>query len=730
MCNGPTYRFSLEVDNVFTDVTPVYDDGLTLITAKAQGEEYYRTTLSGQLSFVRADYDLIASYTIEDTINFNMEKWDGSEWQTYFSGYFTKADCRFELDECGKGVCKVEVTPRDFYDKILGGMDKEFDLIELAPPTTPVQIVRQPIVQIYAYGASYLNNYLNGTWWEQEVVTPITSDSTLEDDYFFTRAGEVVFIPGSSSGIDPDVSGLYIRTSPGVLVFDREDDEYRLQYKTSSPLLVEIIHKATTAQVYVGISGEAMFAGAPGGGFSQDAFNGGAVLTSTIDPTSQVQPVATSFFVRLLTNQATVGGSPTEDIPASDIVPSNENYTKVIGIAADNFFVSDDNSTTATRWGKFDTGALHFGGNYFGRPAPSGATRIYPVSSSNWLYCSYWFEFDATINGLQESAADEITLLDAYKLSDALDAVLSALNPGVSHAESGTYSNFLYGESNAIRGALRYPIISPKSNVILGEYDKPAQKAPIRLSELLQLLWVVFRCKWHIDTSGNFIVEHIAYYDNGGTYSGTEVSTDLTTLLDPQTGKSWEWGRTAWGYEKETMPERIEYGWMDDTSLPFDGYPIQIRSNFVQKGNIDSQQAARFTADVDFILSQGADISKDGFVVMDAEEAGGVYSLPFVNITLPNGDEYKVQNGYVAYTWLHPNYHRYSLPASLITLNEEDSTALSVTRRKIQDVEYPAVTIDSYLALVTTGLGDGKVLEFREDVNGEFVRVKIAHETT
>ena len=82
MCNGPTYRFSLEVDNVFTDVTPVYDDGLTLITAKAEGEEYYRTKLSGQLSFVRADYDLIASYTIEDTVNFNMEKWDGSEWQT------------------------------------------------------------------------------------------------------------------------------------------------------------------------------------------------------------------------------------------------------------------------------------------------------------------------------------------------------------------------------------------------------------------------------------------------------------------------------------------------------------------------------------------------------------------------------------------------------------------------------------------------------------------------
>lgn len=730
MCNGPTYRFSLEVDSVFTDVTPIYDDSLTRLVAKADGEEYYRTQLSGALSFVRADYELIAGYSIEDTINFNMEKWDGAEWQTYFSGYFTKADCRFEVDECGNGICSVEVTPRDFYDKILGGMDKEFDLIELAPPTTPVKIVRQPILQIYLYGASYLNNYLNGTWWEQEVATPVTSDATLEDDYFFTRAGEVVFIPGSGSGLDPDVSGLYIRTSPGVLVFDREDDEYRLQYKTSSPLLVEIIHKATADQVYVGVSGEAMFSGAPGGGFSQDAFGLGATLTSVIDSSSQVAPVATSFFVRLLTNQPSVGGSPTEDIPANDIVAANENYTKVIGISDGNFYVSDDNNATGSRWGKFSDTALHFGGDYFDKPSPAGATRLYPVSSSDWLHASYWFEFDAALNALQESAADNITLRDAYKLPDVLAAVVSELNPAVSHSESATYSGFLYGASNAVRGALRYPMISPKSNVILGEYDKPAQKAPIRLSDILQMLWVDFRCKWHIDASGNFIVEHISYYENGGTYSGTEVGVDLTTLIDPQTGKNWEWGRNAWEYEKASMPERFEFAWMDDVSLPFDGYPIQVRSSFVQKGRIEQETAARFTSDVDFILSQGADISKDGFVLMDAELSAGVYSLPFVTITLPGGDEYKVQNGYAAYTWLHPNYHRYGLPASLITLNEEDTTALSVTRRKIQEVEYPGVDTTDYIALVTTSLGNGKILELREDVNGEFVRAKIAHTTT
>ena len=726
MCNGPTYRFSIEVDLVFTTVHPVYDDGLEKVIEKASGEEYYRETLNGSFSFVRDDYDYIDGLSIEKQVNFNMEKWDGNEWQTYFSGYFTKTDCRFEVDECGDGVCTVDVTPNDKYDKVLGGMDKEFDLIELAPATTQVNLVRQPIIQIYAYGAQYVNNYLNGVWWEQEVTAPVTSNATLEDDYFFTLAAEKIFIPGDSS-LDPDVSGEYVRTSPGVLVFDRTDDEYRIQYKTSSPLLGEIIRKSNGAQMYVGVSGEGIFAGAALGGFAQDAFNGGTVFTSIVDSNSTVQVVATSFFVRLLTNRDTIGVTPTEDLPTSDIVPANENYTKVIGISDGAFYVSGNNSATPDRWGRFDEDALHFPTNYFNKP--TGGTKVYPVSSSDWLNCSYWFEFDANLNTIQESGADDIQIRDAYKVADALSVILAELNPAVSHSEDSNYSSFLYSSDTAIRPAQRYPIITPKSNVILGDYDKAAQRAPVKLADVLQMLWTVYRCKWHIDTSGNFIVEHISYYENGGTYSGTEASSDLTTLIDPQTGKNWEYGANRWEYEKESMPERIEPGWMDETSEPFDGYPIVIRSIYVQKGNIESQKAARFTADVDFILSQGADISKDGFVLFDAESNKGVYYLPFVDLTSPAGDTYKLQNGYAAFLYLHPNYHRYGLPASLIRLNEEDTTALSVTRRKVQEIDYPLLSITDPIKLVTTGLGTGKILELRENVNGEYVTAKIAHDT-
>ena len=320
-------------------------------------------------------------------------------------------------------------------------------------------------------------------------------------------------------------------------------------------------------------------------------------------------------------------------------------------------------------------------------------------------------------------------MADAYKVADALDTILAQLNTAVSHSESATYSDFLYGASNAIRGALKYPIITPKTNITVGQYDQPAKKGPIRLSDLLQYLWTAYRCKWHIDTSGNFIVEHISYYENGGTYSGTSVGSDLTTLIDPQTGKNWEHGANRWEYDKETMPERIEPGWMDRTTREFEGYPIDIRSIYVQGGNIEQGKASRFTSDIDYMQLQPEDIAKEGFAVVEALLSKGVYTVPYVTVTLPDSSEFKLQNGYLAFIYLHPNYHRYGLPASLITLNQEDTTALSITRRKVQEIDYPLISVTNPIQLVTTGLGTGKVLELVENVSGEYVKAKIAHDT-
>ena len=168
---------------------------------------------------------------------------------------------------------------------------------------------------------------------------------------------------------------------------------------------------------------------------------------------------------------------------------------------------------------------------------------------------------------------------------------------------------------------------------------------------------------------------------------------------------------------------------MDRTTREFDGYPIDIRSIYVQAGNIEQQKASRFTSDIDYMQLQPEDIAKEGFAVVECLLSKGIYTVPYVTVTLPDSSEFKLQNGYLAFIYLHPNYHRYGLPASLIRLNEADTTALSITRRKIQDISYPLISITNPIQLVTTGLGIGKVLEIQENVAGEYVNAKIAHDT-
>jgi len=736
MCNGPTYRFSLTIDGTTSTVTPVYDDGLEKVIAKADGEEYYRETMNGSFSFVRDDYDLIAAASIEDEITFLIEK-RGSDgtYNTYFSGYFTKADGRFEVDECGDGVFEVSVTPSDYYDAILGGMEKEFDLIELEPEKTPFNFYRQPIFQVYALGDSVLSCYLGGTYFELDVASPVSSTTDLFATYFFGYIGTHVVVYGEN--LDPDISGEYINDvslntlSTAPTYIRKGDGAYRLQVNAS--LGWDVVDTSTSTVMYQGPAGGSLF------GDQLTALVGGHVAYAT----------GRFLFARFITNQIAVGATPTSTIPANDIVSNPAGYEKVLGVGLiatdvpagtswENVIIAHaGHSTAPTRYGKWDDDSKYFSGEYFTIPSGAGSGAIYPQAQSTWnSYLgggqppgSFWFQYDSVLRAFQESGAETLTISDAFKVADALSVILAELSSTVTHDEDAAYSDFLYGDSNAIRGVLRYPIITPKSNVTVGEYDQPAKKGPVNLGDILQYLWTAYRCKWHIDTEGRFIVEHISYYENGGTYSGTEVSADLTALIDPQTGKNWEHGANRWEYEKADMAERIEPGWMDRTTREFDGYPIVIRSRYVQKGNIDNQKAARFTSNIDYAQLQSEDISKDGFIVVEALLSKTIYTVPYLTITLPDSSEFKLQNGYLAFLYLHPNYHRYGLPASLITLNQEDTTALSITRRKVQEIDYLLISITEPIKLVTTGLGTGKVLELRENVNGEYVNAKIAHDT-
>ena len=150
-------------------------------------------------------------------------------------------------------------------------------------------------------------------------------------------------------------------------------------------------------------------------------------------------------------------------------------------------------------------------------------------------------------------------------------------------------------------------------------YDQPAQKAPVTLKRILDMLRDCFRCYWFVDEQNQFRIEHISWFMRGGSYSGQPVvGRDLTTEFQTRNGKKLAFGTSQYQFDKPEMAARYQFGWMDDVTQLFEGNPIDIVSKYVNPDNIEQIDVSQFTSDVDYILLNPGEISKDGFVLLGA----------------------------------------------------------------------------------------------------------------
>lgn len=144
---------------------------------------------------------------------------------------------------------------------------------------------------------------------------------------------------------------------------------------------------------------------------------------------------------------------------------------------------------------------------------------------------------------------------------------------------------------------------------------------------------------------------------NGGTYSGTPiVGTDLTAEKVTRNNKEWAFARNQFTFDKPEMAARYQFGWMDDVTQLFEGYPIDIISKYVNPDNIEQIDVSRFTSDIDYILLNPGEISKDGFVLLGAtlqsnyvtksntaEAVTGQNYLNTIQVSIPAGSTYRVR---------------------------------------------------------------------------------------
>lgn len=707
------YTFTLTFDNEIHVVNAnllkvgVYAKGAAFVTEKENEQQFYRTKLNGKLRFQRESFYLINNAPFET--EFILTVTEGTI--EVFKGVFFKTDCSFDLD---KVTLTVQPEPQDNYKALLEGMDREIDLLKLRPLATKINYKKQPLIQIYLTGSELIGNYLGGVYWETPV-TPTTSETELTDTFKFTKGYDKIIVTGSGEGLVEDVSGIYDGNTRV-----REDGIYTIIQDTVIASFYHIRRNSDGQNVF--------FGGAVGDnpndlfGFPQHA-NYNRTFSDVNDITVQVRAFRVTAYARVLTDVETGNTA----LPETDIV-SDLGYKYVLMLNTANFHLSVLAQTESERYGQFITDSTYNKGNFFPAYIHPTEGKTYPVLRSTWTEYAIWFYYDDTIRNLQETLGVDIKDVTTYKIENVLQVLLKEIDPTLSHQGNASFSNFLYGFVNPLSGVAEPRLtMTPNTNITIGGYDQPASKAIVTLREVLEMLKGVYSLYPFLEGT-NLRLEHEKYFENGGSYTAAIVGTDLTQIIEPKTEKKRGFGTSKWKFDKFQMPERIRHKWQNDVSEPFEGFDIVMRSKFVEKGNIKKVSIAKFTSDIDYMQALPFEIAKEGFAIIGIPSLG-VLNVPFFTITQDINNTWKAQNGQLSFIYLHDKFHRHRLPASQVTINEQDTTASSTKRNKLQEINFPSDSAVSPMQLVTTALGSGKIDKLDRNLSSKFVKATLRHDT-
>lgn len=723
---------TLDAPNVLQGQTvhPIYKDDLAKEYELETNQRFYRAKLSGKITFVRDDYDYINRQSFDNEFLYCIEKSDdgGRTWSQYFQGKFMKTDCTFtDYDR------KVVVQPDtiDDYNDVLAGLEKEYNLITLAPTIQRITINKRPLIQIYVPGDSVVSCFLGGTNWEQDA-NATTDQNALVRTYHFALCNILKEIRVTANGTPSDIAGLYtgrMATDPSTdtfsgNLFQANNDLYYIHMAQQRfgglPVgiaVVEIRRRSDDVTLFI-------YPKATTSPFDTLEFDLVPANGSSATGTMHADMKSYNIYARYLCDVEKINDLNTYPLPADDIVDNNRNYSHAIGYNVNVAFISNKFSDTPTEWGLADNG------KYFAPPYSIYRQTFYPIARSTWRYASLWFGFYLMDWRLEEKARKEYTLRDAFSVASCISVLLNQIAPGITHEATPKYSKFLYGGNNPISGLNFRLLVSQKTNIINGEYQQPAQKAPTTLQQFTNMLRDCFQCYWFIE-SGRFKIEHVQYFRNGGSYSDEVVlSHDLTKELNSRNGKPWAFNTSEYSFDKVDLPERYQFKWMDDVTAAFEGLPIQVISKYVTPGKIEDVNVSNFTSDIDMMLLNPGNMSSDGFALFAAvpPTSGSQWTLPFTRQTV-NGVEYILQNGYLAFINLQSTYWLYDLPARRVSINGSETGAYGIERKKKQTLIFPADDDPNPMQLIKTYIGNGQVDKLSVNLCGRNIKATLKYDT-
>lgn len=724
----PKYKFYISKNNGDkVEVRPHYKE-LNKKYAKESGQEFFRISLDGKINLFGSDYEIINQSSIEDQLIFIVDKYNNTskKWVEYYRGEFSKTDCKFDHD---KKKCELKTTAVDGYTEVMNKYENTYDLIKLAPEISKINLHKRSLMQVYISGANSISNFFGGIYWEDDVNEAIDDHDTLVNKYYFSyiKAGNEFYVRGA--GIS-DVNGVYAGTNGYWSCWNG----YTCYMGTDTPMTKAYIYikrNSDGAVLYQSVK-QWMFTNAGNCYIGRENIE----MVNVSNPSDKFtieSPFLYHIYQRLLCDVDTISDSEgvknTYNLPSDDFVTDNRNYKKCIGLNGGLFFCTSRTVTEPTKYGLNDYGE-YFTNEFI--PASAGIGRPLPISKNSWANASLWYVYDSYYEYFEERLRKQYTLKDSYSIGAAIKAILKKIDPNITHEPTSEYSQFLYGSSNPLGMERFYVYITQKTNILKGDYDRPAQKAEASLEELMKMLRDCFRCYWYIEDN-KFKIEHIYFFMNGGSYSGkSNYQLDFTKLTDQFNKKLSSYFQSEIEYDKSDLNQRYEFAWMDDVTDLFGGNTIDVKSNYIQKDKTEEINIGQFSSDVDYMLFNPSNFSEDGFALLCPVKNGSTLELPIITV---NGlvDENKdiytavAQNWYASWIYLQ-NFYLWDMPAYSIESNVLNYLYVRDIKKCMKHtIEFPTEEDPDELELIKTAFGNGKIDEISIGLDTRIAKVNLLY---
>lgn len=734
---------------------------------KESGQMFFRETLDTDLHFVGFEADVIQAYSVEDKFMVICERrnYATNAWSVYHSDTFGVTDCSFDL---AAHTCTPKLTPLDNYSRLLARYSDEYDLIKLKPEICRIKTSLRPIIELYEKGSGVITRFLGGTYWETEV-TPEDDERRLTDIEHF-------------SGLSIDPSWAYmdvsfystVQTVPsGRYLYDPNNNYYWLQNADGFWAWSNTITPWGAALTLSRNGNPVMSANNTPWMIQPTGYSGAADLPLDSSSTTPIfymnqeltpillgnaWPRLYSIYGRVVGNSDILFGQTSFDLPQDDFAVDSPSYKKCAPLSKElaKLYLSTDSSSTPTIYGIKSNPAEYYTNENLPIEGGLHGVRPMPIGKYEWGEGSFWFNYPDNYTLMEQESRYDYDLRDCFTLGATIRALLAVIDPSITFDDSVGCSQFFYnptGQGVTMKGGYDWKLaITPKSNVLKGDYDQAAQKAPITFEELMEMLRDLYGLYWYIDSSRRLHIEHLAWFLNGGsydTYQGS-VQLDLTnsTVRDAFNKKMTGYWQKAYEFNMSEAARRLELTYSEKGTEFFEGLSIDVLNSYLREASINSKSIANFTADLDLMRIEPDRYSSDGFALLAYLDvvvpqppytSTGQKLIPVtgaVVVTEADGwQRYAYINNLFA-SWLYcQHFYMYNLSGDLMKVGlklESLPNAVSLdsvhglARLKKQKVRFPFDDDPDTVDLIRTDIGYGVPEDFEIDAESRTVSATLS----